>query len=121
MHQRTFLVTGASKGIGLGLSTRLANAGHRVVGIARGSSPDVPGRLISVDLGDSNGSAQALADLVRDYSFDGVINNVGLARLKPLGDIKLDELEEVLRLTFAQRFSVQATLPSMLRKGWGGS
>ncbi|WP_404926621.1 SDR family NAD(P)-dependent oxidoreductase [Mesorhizobium sp. ORM16] len=39
MTKRTFLVTGASKGIGRALSARLAAAGHHVVGIARGDNP----------------------------------------------------------------------------------
>ena len=39
MVQRTFLVTGASKGIGLAISRRLTAAGHEVVGIAREPLP----------------------------------------------------------------------------------
>jgi 3-oxoacyl-[acyl-carrier protein] reductase len=120
MNQRTFLVTGASKGIGLALSTRLADAGHCVVGIARGSSPSFPGRLIPIDLADRKRSADALADLAREYSFDGVVNNVGLVRLKPLGDIEIDDLEEVLRANINPAvLAVQAVLPTMLQKGWG--
>jgi NAD(P)-dependent dehydrogenase (short-subunit alcohol dehydrogenase family) len=47
MIPRTFLVTGASKGIGRALSNQLAEAGHQVVGIARDAGdPDFPGRLI---------------------------------------------------------------------------
>ena len=42
MVQRTFLVTGASKGIGLAISKRLAAAGHEVVGIAREPIPSIP-------------------------------------------------------------------------------
>jgi 3-oxoacyl-[acyl-carrier protein] reductase len=35
MTKRSFLVTGASKGIGRALAARLAAAGHRIVGLAR--------------------------------------------------------------------------------------
>ncbi|HBD38485.1 MAG TPA: short-chain dehydrogenase, partial [Cupriavidus sp.] len=35
MSHKTFLITGASKGIGRALSHRLAAAGHKVIGVAR--------------------------------------------------------------------------------------
>ena len=49
MTKRTFLVTGASKGIGRALSARLADAGHHVVGIARGKDPRFPGTFEYLD------------------------------------------------------------------------
>jgi 3-oxoacyl-[acyl-carrier protein] reductase len=49
MTKRTFLVTGASKGIGRGLSDRLVRGGHHVVGLARNRG-DFPGELVPVDL-----------------------------------------------------------------------
>lgn len=120
MSRRTFLVTGASKGIGLALSNRLAATGHRVVGIARGHAANFPGTLVSVDLADSRKSAKALADLAREYSFDGVVNNVGLAKLKRLGDIDIEELEEILHTNiYPALLTVQAILPALTEKGWG--
>lgn len=64
MTRRTFLVTGASKGIGRALSTQLAAAGHHVVGIARGADdPDFPGTLVPVDLADREASTAGFAAL----------------------------------------------------------
>lgn len=120
MTKRTFLITGASKGIGRALSGRLAAAGHHVVGIARGQDPDFPGTLVSIDLNDSKASGQAFGDLAQRYSFDGVVNNVGLARLHPVGEIDLDDVEEMLRVNVHPTIqTVQAILPAMKAKGWG--
>jgi 3-oxoacyl-[acyl-carrier protein] reductase len=118
--ERTFLVTGASKGIGRALSSRLANAGHHVVGVARGLDPSFPGTLLSIDLDDSKASAEAFADLAKRYSFDGVVNNVGLARMHRVGEIDLRDVEDILRVNLHSTIqTVQAILPAMRAKGWG--
>jgi NAD(P)-dependent dehydrogenase (short-subunit alcohol dehydrogenase family) len=120
MTERTFLITGASKGIGRALSNSLAAAGHHVVGIARGQDPDFPGTLVSIDLDDSRGTAEALADLAQRYSFDGVVNNVGLARLHPVGEIDLKDVNEMMRVNVHPTIqTVQALLPGLKAKGWG--
>jgi 3-oxoacyl-[acyl-carrier protein] reductase len=118
--QRTFLVTGASKGIGLAISKKLADEGHRVVGVARGSDSAFPGTLVSIDLSDSGASEAAFAELARRYSFDGVVNNVGSARLRPIGDISLTELDEIIRGNLHPTLlATQTILPAMKAKGWG--
>ena len=117
---RTFLVTGASKGIGRALSQRLADAGHRVVGVARRQDPGFPGTLVSIDLEDSRASGAALADLARRYAFDGVVNNVGLARFHPVGGIDLRDVDDMLRVNVHSTIqTVQAILPALKAKGWG--
>jgi 3-oxoacyl-[acyl-carrier protein] reductase len=55
MTKRSFLVPGATKGIGRALSTRLADAGHQVVGLARNEDPTFPGTMVAVDLGNRGG------------------------------------------------------------------
>jgi NAD(P)-dependent dehydrogenase (short-subunit alcohol dehydrogenase family) len=120
MTERTFLITGASKGIGRALSHRLSKAGHHVVGIARGKDAGFPGTLVSIDLNDSKASGRALSELAQRYAFDGVVNNVGLARLHAVGEIDLDDVEEMLRVNIHPTIqTVQAILPGMKAKGWG--
>jgi|SRR5579859_827495 len=119
MIQRTFLITGASKGIGLALSHRLVQAGHNVVGLARNPS-DFPGKLVPVDLADRVKTEEVLAELVERHSFDGVVNNVGLVRSQLLDEVTLNDLDAVLDLNLRTALqTVQATLPSMRGKGWG--
>ena len=117
--KRTFLITGASKGIGLALAHRLANQRHDVIGIARKASHGFPGRLHALDLSD-RASTDELASIVRDNGVDGIVNNVGLVRAEPLGNIAVETLEEVMRLNLHPALvAAQAALPGMRSRGWG--
>lgn len=120
MTKRTFLITGASKGIGRALSSRLAAQGHAVVGLARGPDKSFPGTLVPLDVTDRRATDGTLRDLTARFSFDGVVNNVGFIRLGRIGEIDVDQLEESFRqnLTPAVQ-AVQAILPAMRAKNWG--
>lgn len=118
--QRTFLITGASKGIGLALAHNLAKQGHRVVGLARRSADGFPGALLQADLADSGATARLCAELAERYDFDGIVNNVGLVGAQPLGEISLATLDEVLRVNLHPAvLTAQALLPGMKARGWG--
>lgn len=117
---RTFLITGASKGIGLALAHRLHRSGHTVVGLARSGTPDFPGTLLGVDLADRQATDAVLAELAARFEIDGVVNNVGLVRPQHLGAVDLAVLDEVMRVNLHPALqSVQALLPGMVARGWG--
>ncbi|MFG1364042.1 SDR family oxidoreductase [Xanthobacter versatilis] len=117
--QRTFLITGASKGIGLALSLRLAAQGHRIIGIARHRSDGFPGTLHALDLSTQD-AGRRLAQIVAADPVDGIVNNVGLVRAEPLGAIEAETLDEVLRTNLLPALAaVQAAVPGMTARGWG--
>ena len=120
MSQKTFLITGASKGIGRALSHRLASAGHNVIGVARNADPDFPGVLVPIDLTDTFATEEALTKLKAEYAIDGVVNNVGFIELAPLGSIDLDAMDGIIRSNLRPAVQlVQALLPGMRERGWG--
>ncbi|NTX30236.1 SDR family oxidoreductase [Burkholderia pyrrocinia] len=119
MTARTFLVTGATKGIGRALAERLVRTGHRVIGLARDDA-DFPGELVRVDLADSRATAAVLQALVQRHAIDGVVNNVGLVRPQSVGNVTLGDLDDVLALNLHPAIqTVQALLPGMRERGWG--
>jgi NADP-dependent 3-hydroxy acid dehydrogenase YdfG len=118
MNQRIFLVTGATKGIGLAISKRLAKAGHNVVGVARVPLADFPGTLESIDLSNDKASMEALTRLASRYSFDGVVNNAGLARMQRIGEVDLKGVDELMQFNLHPAINtVQAILPTLRKKG----
>jgi len=119
MTKHTFLVTGASKGIGLALSQRLADGGHHVVGLARHQS-DFPGDLIPVDLTEPEQTREVFQGLTETYAFDGVVNNVGLIQPDTLNTVDLAGLDAILQGNLHPALlSAQALLPGMRARGWG--
>ncbi|AQS87969.1 3-oxoacyl-ACP reductase [Neoasaia chiangmaiensis NBRC 101099] len=118
--QRTFLITGASKGIGLALAHNLAKQGHRVIGLARNRTDGFPGTLVQADLADSDATARLCAELAERYDVDGVVNNVGLVRAQYLEEVSLSALDEVMRVNLHPAvLTAQAFLPGMKARGWG--
>ena len=119
MMQRTLLISGASKGIGLALARRLSGHGHRIVGIARSKVDGFPGDLHALDLGADN-ARKHLDEIIRSSSVDGIVNNVGLVRAEPLGAIDAATLDEVLRVNLHPALAAaQAALPGMKARAWG--
>lgn len=121
MPQRTFLITGASKGIGRAISEQLAAEGHQVVGIARqAGDASFPGELVATDLTDAGRFPTLLTELMKYHAFDGLVNNVGLVRAQALGEVDLASFDEVMQVNLHPALqATQALLPGMRKRGWG--
>jgi len=121
MPNRTFFISGASKGIGLATARLLASRGHTVIGAARSDCPeDFPGHYFSCDLADPVATDAMIEQVNATYKVDGVVNNVALVGPDAVADIKIDDLQAVLDLNLrtAIRF-VQMALPHMREQRWG--
>ncbi|MFN3746303.1 MAG: SDR family oxidoreductase [Hyphomicrobiaceae bacterium] len=116
----TFLVTGATKGIGLAASQMLMAAGHTVVGIARTSRPAFQGPFFAADLADRKMTAEVLDEVTARHDIDGVVNCAGLNIPELLEHVDLDHLSQVLEVNIRATVQcTQAVLPGMIGRGYG--
>ncbi|HVI51081.1 MAG TPA: SDR family oxidoreductase [Candidatus Sulfotelmatobacter sp.] len=118
---KSFLVTGASKGIGLAVAEALAAQGHQVIGLARRTGGvSFPGALYGCDLADADQTETALRQIAGRHAVDGVVNNVGIAAPQPLGAVDLAVLQNVYDLNVRAAVQVvQAFLDGMKQRRWG--
>ncbi|HLR82887.1 MAG TPA: SDR family oxidoreductase [Paenalcaligenes sp.] len=115
MKNKCVLVTGATKGIGWAISQQLADRGAHVVGIARNTQDiDFPGYLYACDLADAGETEEVLRVIREKYPVDAIINNVGMVRPQPLGEVELSALYDVYDLNVRAAVQVtQAFIPAM--------
>jgi 3-oxoacyl-[acyl-carrier protein] reductase len=121
VNKATVLVTGASRGIGRATVERLAKGGYQVVGFARNPGDGAfPGHFIPVDLSDSGATQAALDDVTARFEIDGLVNNLGLNVLQPLGSIDFASFGRVIDINLRTTIQcAQAVLPGMRQRRRG--
>lgn len=128
---RTAVVTGGSRGIGLGIARRFVEAGARVILVAR--RPEILDRTraeldalaegktetIACDVGDASRVAR-LADALGGRAVDVLVNNAGASNRHPFESITDADWQRDfdLKLFAAIRLS-RAVLPGMKSRRWG--
>lgn len=126
-EQRRWVVTGASRGLGLAIARLAASKGDKVALIARGADIDAQAKTIGAnaiglvaDVTDPASVTAACAEVVARWGgIDVLINNAGLHRGGLVGALAQDDWQAVLdtNLTGPLNF-VRAALPHL---GEGGS
>ncbi|MBX3358847.1 MAG: SDR family oxidoreductase [Phycisphaeraceae bacterium] len=119
---RTYLVTGANRGIGLELARQLSERGDRVIGTARdvdaaAALKRVAQRVVRLDAGDE-ASIRALGESLKGTAIDVLINNAGVSSgLKRVGDLTAAEMHRVFMVNAFSPMLVSAAVMESLRAG----
>jgi len=129
LEGQTAIVTGASRGVGLAIARELADAGARVVLLARSAvaleqaGSELDGAVaIVADVRDAAGVQAAVARSERELGpTDLLVNNAGtLAAIGPLWEVEAADLWlDVETSVRGALLCSQAVLPAMLQRGRG--
>jgi 3-oxoacyl-[acyl-carrier protein] reductase len=125
------IVTGGSRGLGLGMVRVLSSAGYNVVAVSRQESPELAeavkdsgtGRVHfrSFDLFDTAGIAAFVKSLRREFgSFHGLVNNAGIGTGGLLASMPDAQIERLVRLnTLTPVILTKYVVRSMMADGGG--
>ena len=134
LQNKTIIITGASKGLGVAMAEVCSREGAKVV-IAAPSQPDLD--LVADRIRAAGGTIEAVAaDVSRPADLenlvaktvstfgriDGVINNAGINYVKPFLEIDPKEWQRVLDVDLNGAFLLtQLSARQMVKQGGGGS
>jgi NAD(P)-dependent dehydrogenase (short-subunit alcohol dehydrogenase family) len=131
---RSVVITGGSRGLGLVLARELADEGARLTLIARDESElaraadDIRTRqpfaevvTVVADVRRRPDAERAIAQTIEQFGrVDVLINNAGIIQVGPLDHMKLDDYEDAMATHFwGPLYMIVAALPHLRRQGEG--
>ena len=120
--KRTFLVTGASSGIGKKIAEDLLIQGHQVIGVSRDCQQFeyTHSQFVSVeiDLADLKSLAKKTLALQKKYpEIEGVIFAAGYGQFASLEEFSYSQIERLMNVNFTSNvFLTRALLPKLKQK-----
>jgi NAD(P)-dependent dehydrogenase (short-subunit alcohol dehydrogenase family) len=128
VKRKTMIVTGASQGIGAGVTKALIKRGYNVVANSRKitESEFTPtDRLVLVDgnIGEATTATEIAATALSTFgSIDGVVNNAGIFFSKPFTDYTVPDFELLAETNLlGYIYITQLSVKQMLAQKTGGS
>jgi 3-oxoacyl-[acyl-carrier protein] reductase len=126
---RNVIVTGGSRGIGLGIALRLVETGFHAIAIARKESSELTAAMqntgsmhfVPFDLSDIEGIADLVKGLRKDLGpIYGLVNNAGISAEGALALMHSSQMEQVVRLnTLSPMVMTKYVVRSMMADGGG--
>ncbi|MEB3355452.1 MAG: SDR family oxidoreductase [Synechococcales bacterium] len=116
----TYVITGASRGIGLEYCRQLQNRGDEVIAVCRSTSDELSTLGIRVESGIDVTQDEAVADLARRLQGDRIdvlINNAGIIKSDSLSNLNFDHIRQQFEVNALGALRVTRALLPRLRKG----
>lgn len=131
---RNVLVTGGTRGLGLGIARTLTHSGFRVIAVARQEGEQLPllradverqGRgalhFRAFDLSDIEAVASFVKSLTGEFgAFYGLVNNAGIGTSGILANIPNHAIERLIRLNVTSPVTLTKYLVRSMMVGQGG-
>ena len=117
---KTFLVTGANRGIGLEYCRQLQERGERVIAVCRTPSPELEALGVRIEAGVDMTNDAAVASLVERLNglpLDGLILNAGILESTGLEDLKAASLSWQFEVNALGPLRLTHALLHQLRNG----
>ena len=122
---KSFLVTGAARGLGALFCREIARAGGSILALGRKKEAltkmlaDLPGDNHGVIIADVRDS-QALKEQLFDRQFNALVNNAGIAMTAAIHSSDEDEVRQLIDTNFlGSLWTIQAAVPALKAAGDG--